>query len=68
MTYREAKAILKPLCITINRNRITNEYMVGRRYQNSRYYTDNLDDAVETGIHMATESMVAEERCKALAE
>jgi len=56
MTLRDAKLILSPLGISINGLPETGEYCVkrsGDTHPDSGYYTDDLEDAVDTGRNMA---------------
>lgn len=53
MTLREAQALLRDLGITLKRE--DDEYVVNfhRGREENAYYTTDLEDAVNTGIHMA---------------
>jgi hypothetical protein len=52
MTLHQAKAVLRPLGLWITKHR--DEYRVAfPNDEESAYYTNDLDDAVGTGIEMA---------------
>jgi len=54
-TFIETKAELNALGITLTRKVATNEYIVNYAHgsEATRYYTDDLTDALATGIAMA---------------
>lgn len=62
MNLKQAKEVLRPLGLSINRK--WGEYRVApliapdmppKRAEAIAYYTNDLDDAVSTGIHIASE-------------
>lgn len=60
MTLKEAKATLKPLGITITSRPHTKEYRVNflGGKEATAYYATDLQEAVGTGQHMATQDRV----------
>lgn len=55
LTLKQAQGILRAIGITLTKNSY-NEYRVafrGKGNEDSAYYTNDLQDAVDTGRHMA---------------
>jgi hypothetical protein len=52
MTLQEAKSIARHLGLTLRKVR-SGDYRVNFRDGNEPYYTDNLEDAVNTAVEMA---------------
>ena len=52
MTLQEAKSIARHLGLTLRKVR-SGDYRVNFRDRNEPYYTDNLEDAVNTAVEMA---------------
>jgi len=55
MTLKQAKAILKPVGVSVNKMD-SGDYRVCLHGADpiTAYYTDDLEDAVLTGLHMAS--------------